>query len=148
MKRVELGQLAVFGVVLIVTAVAGADATFDGQADIQTGSFGYYYGITGGKFPTGTTPNGDNASGGTFRRIWDDPYWGASTGTWTKDDWFPENAGLALTLKNASSTVYDNNGIEDGTQGDYYDAQTQGLPSASTPGLYRGYCMSNIYDHI
>jgi hypothetical protein len=120
----------------------------DGQPDHERDDLGYYYQITGGKFPTGTTPNGDNGSGGTFRFLLDDPAWGSYTlGVWNKDDWFPENAAMALTLKNGSSIVYDNNGIEDGTQGDYYDA-TGIAASADKPGLYRGYSMSNNYDWI
>jgi hypothetical protein len=132
-------------------ALAGnvqAGSLFDGSADNQIDSRGYYYIVTGGQFPTGTIPNGDNASGGTFRFITDDPSWGYSIDTWHKDDWFPQNASFALTLKNAGSIVYNNNGIEDGTYGDYYNATAQGLPSASTPGLYRGYSMSNNWDWI
>lgn len=53
-----------------------------------------------------------------------------------------------MTLKNGSTIVYDNAGIEDGSYGNYYNATAQGLPSASTPGLYRGYSMSNNYDWI
>jgi hypothetical protein len=123
---------------------ASAAITFDQKADNQTDQYGYYYIITGGKFPTGTTPNGDNASGGTFRFLTDDPAWGYPIDIWHKDDWFSDNAGFALTLKNGSSTVYDNNGIEDATYGDYYDAQG----SHGTHGLYRGYSMSNNWDWI
>jgi len=117
-------------------------------ADNQRDDLGYYYMITGGKFPTGSAPNGDNASGGTFRFLVDDPSWGGYTqNTWNKDDWFPENASFAVTLMNGSSIVYDNNGIEDSTYGNYYDA-TGIAESASKPGLYRGYAMSNNYDWI
>jgi hypothetical protein len=63
---------------------------------------------------------------------------------WQKDDWFTDNAGFALTLKNGQSIVYDNNGIEDGTYGDYYDASG----SHGIHGLYRGYSMSNNWDWI
>lgn len=142
-----------FAVAITVAFVAGEAAAgqfmFNGAPDNQTDAFGYYYGITGGKFPTGNMPNGDNASGGTFRRIWDDPYWGvANLNTWRKDDWFPENAGLALTLYNGGSSVYDNNGIDDNSYGNFYNAQAQGTASAATPGLYRTYSMSNNFDHV
>ena len=126
-------------------------APFDGQADYATDALGYYYAITGGKFPTGTTPNGNNGSGGTFRFLMDDAVtWGrdaSQSQVWQKDDWFPENAGLALTLKNGATIVYDNNGIEDGTYGDYYDASNL-VSSNDKPGLYRGYSMSNNFDWI
>lgn len=144
MKRL----ITVCAVTLAVCGGLAHAGIFDGQADNQRGDLGYYYAITGGLFPTGTTPNGDNASGGTFRYITDDPAWGYTTGTWHKDDWFPQNAGIALTLKNGTNTVYNNNGIENGTYGNYYNATAQGLPSASTPGLYRGYSMSNNWDWI
>lgn len=117
---------------------------FNSMGDNQTDVLGYYYIITGGKFPTGTTPNGDNASGGTFRFLVDDPAWGYPIDSWQKDDWFPDNAGFALTLKNDGLIVYDNNGLEDGTYGDYYDASG----SHGTHGLYRGYSMSNNFDWI
>lgn len=134
---------------LAFTGSAQADSTFNGHGENQTDAYGYYYIITGGLFPTGNTPNGDNASGGTFRYITDDSAWGGYTlDVWHKDDWFPQNASFALTLKNGISTVYNNNGIEDGTYGNYYNATAQGLASGSTPGLYRGYSMSNDFDWI
>lgn len=147
-----------FLVVLLVVqcgGLANADV-FNGHSEYEIDSYGYYYAITGGLFPTGNIPNGDNASGGTFRYILDAPEWntwyGPSSaydlGYWHKDDWFPQNASIALTLENGATIVYNNNGIEDGTYGNYYNATAQGLPSASTPGLYRGYSMSNNYDWI
>ena len=129
-------------------------ASFDGNSEYQEDGLGYYYQITGGKFPTGPTPNGDHgstANGGTFRFVTDDPVvWGrpiGQSGLWQKDDWFPQNAGIAVTLKNGASIVYDNNGIEDNTAGTYYDATGEAL-SANKPGLYRAYAMSNNYDWI
>lgn len=76
---------------------------FNGSADNTIGS--YYYAVTGGKFPTGNVPNGDNASGGTFRFLTDEPAWGYPIQQWRKDDWFTENAGLALTLKAGGSIL-------------------------------------------
>ncbi|MCP4248712.1 MAG: hypothetical protein GY778_16835 [bacterium] len=145
------GCIAVLMTIFAITAVNSANADFNGHSENTTDAHGYYYAMTGGKFPTGTTPNGDNASGGTFRFVTDDPVaWGrpiAQSGVWQKDDWFPENAGFAVTLKNGASIVYDNNGIEDNSYGDYYDAT--GLPlSQNKPGLYRGYSMSNNWDWI
>ncbi len=136
--------------VVLSSALSGllyADEVILGP-DNQRDDLGYYYVITGGKFPTGTVPNGDNASGGTFRFLLDDPAWGGyPLGQWNKDDWFPSNASIALTLLNNGNILYDNNGIEDGTYGDHYDA-TGLASSANKPGLYRGYSMSNNYDWI
>lgn len=142
--QIAVLALAVVGLTTVPTFAA---VVFNGGPENEIDALGYYYVITGGKFPTGTTPNGDNASGGTFRYITDDPAWGYPIDVWHKDDWFAENASVAVTLKNGATTVYDNNGIEDGTYGTYYDA-TGLSKSASKPGLYRGYSMSNNYDWI
>ena len=145
-----LTGLAIFA---ISSRTAQAQA-FDGSSEYQEDGLGYYYLITGGKFPTGSPPNGDHSStpnGGTFRFVTDDPVvWGrpiGQSGNWQKDDWFTQNAGIALTLKNGASIVYDNNGIEDNTAGTYYDATGEAL-SSNKPGLYRAYSMSNNYDWI
>jgi hypothetical protein len=128
----------------LATAANGA-VVFNGAGENQTDAHGYYYVISGGKFQPGQTVNGDNASGGTMRYLVDDPAWGPyPLGTWQKDDWFPANAGFALTLKNGASTVYDNNGLENNTYGDYYDASG----STGIAGLVRGYSMSNNFDWI
>lgn len=149
-RLLGLAGLGVTGFLTFAGPVSAANFALNGVGDNQTDVYGYYYAITGGLFPTGSTPNGDNASGGTFRFMTDDPAWGYASAyqQWAKDDWFPQNAGLALTLKNGATTVYDNNGIAAGTYGNYYNAQAQGLPNASTPGLYRGYSMVNNFDFI
>ncbi|MFZ5830187.1 MAG: PEP-CTERM sorting domain-containing protein [Planctomycetota bacterium] len=147
MKRFTVLWAAVIATLFVATARAELVPT---GPDNQRDDLGYYYMITGGKFPTGATPNGDNGSGGTFRFFTDDPSWKTPPypqRQWVKDDWFPQNASFALTLKNAGAVVYDNNGIEDGSYGDYYDA-TGLATSGSKPGLYRGYSMSNNYDWI
>ena len=141
----------VIGSILLLVTVTKA-AEFNGAADNERDDLGYYYVITGGKFPTGNIPNGDNASGGTFRWLSDDPSWGAWSlpiDVWHKDGWFPQNASLALTFKNGGSIVYDNNGLEDGTHDGFYDYSDH-LPEKNwaTPGLYRGYAMSNNWDWI
>lgn len=138
---------------LLALLMAGSNHyPFNGSADNPTDEDGYYYALTGGKFPTGDIPNGDNASGGTFRFILDDSSWGGyPLNVWNKDDWFPENAGLALTLMKGNSIRYDNNGIIDGSHGGFYDYTD--VPETSdwtrhVPGLYRGYVMPNNWDWI
>ncbi len=122
---------------------------FNGYGENQNAG-PFYYVITGnsGKLPASQVRNGDNATGGTMRFVTDDPAWGHPTQQWQKDDWFPQTAGLALTLKNGGSTVYDNNGIDDGSYGNFYNAQAQQTSNANTPGLYRGYSMVNNWDWI
>jgi hypothetical protein len=142
-------ELTTFCVAAVLLLVANnvAQAVMDGQIDNSTDAFGRYYQITGGIFVNDQTYNGDNASGGVFRFIHDgNPHpWGYPDAfqQWRRDDWFPENAGLALTMKNNGAIVYNNNGIEDGTHGGYYDdSQT------SIAGLYMSYAMSNNDDWI
>ncbi len=94
---------AVIGSILLLVTVTKA-AEFNGVADNERDDLGYYYVITGGKFPTGNIPNGDNASGGTLRFINDEPAWGYPINVWNKDDWFPQNASLALTFKNGGQS--------------------------------------------
>ncbi|MDH5748608.1 MAG: PEP-CTERM sorting domain-containing protein [Rhodospirillales bacterium] len=133
-----------------VSPVHAAPFDFNGGADFATDTYGYYYMMTGGLFPTGNTPNGSRTStpnGGTFRFLNDEAAWGHPTNVWRKDGWFPENASFAMTFKNGGATVYDNNGIEAGTYGNYYDA-TGLANSGSKPGLYRGYSMANNWDWI
>lgn len=129
-----------FAAGLAGTATAGP--VFDGTHGKATDEYGYYYVVNGGKFQPGQTRTGDNASGGTMRFITDSPAWGYPIDAWQKDDWFSDNAGFAMTLKSGGSIVWDNNGIEDGSYGDYY---TQG-GSHGDHGLYLGYSMSNVWD--
>ena len=144
-----MSRFRTISIILVLITIFGFGGSssagqFDAAGDNQIDALGYYYIITGGKFPSGNIPNGDNASGGTFRFLVDDPAWGYPIDTWQKDDWFSDNAGFALTLTYEGSIVYDNNGIEDGTYGDYYDA----YGSHGIHGLYRGYSMSNNWDWI
>ena len=139
-----VGATMIFGAILLLAIPAQAFFQFNGQGDNQTDVLGYYYIITGGNSPRGISPMAITAWGAHFRFLIDDPAWGHTLDTWQKDDWFPDNAGFALTLKNSGAIVYDNNGIEDGTYGDYYDASG----SHGTHGLYRGYSMSNNFDWI
>lgn len=82
-------KVKVFSIILCTFLIGIAGTTygvaFDGAADNQRDDLGYYYVMTGGKFPTGNTPNGSGASGGTFRYINDDPAWGYPINVWHKD---------------------------------------------------------------
>jgi hypothetical protein len=130
-------------------------APLNGVSDNGRDDLGWYYTITGGQFPTGNTPNGDNGSGGTFRFLVDNAAdWGrnpSESGVWQKDDWFSDNAGIALTLRNGASIVYDNNGLEPdaATAADptYYNFVTGNYPTGGH-GAHTAYSMSNNYDWI
>jgi hypothetical protein len=150
MKKIgHLWRLSVlFLTIFLFVFPAHACFEFNQHGDNQRHDLGYYYVITGGKFPTGNVPNGDDASGGTFRYLSDDPAMGSPIDTWIKATfWVAENAGLALTLMNGSDVVYDNNGIEDGTGEGFYDYSSAGC-EGDWPGLYRGYSMANNFDFI
>ena len=130
-------------------------APLDGASDYGTDEHGYYYAVSGGQFPTGPTPNGDNGSGGTFRFLVDDAAeWGrnpAESGVWQKDDWFTDTASMALTLRNGGAIVYDNNGLEPdaATPADptYYNVVTGNYPVGGH-GAHTMYSMSNNFDWI
>lgn len=127
---------------------AMAYPALNGQGDYQTDAYGYYYAVSGGLFPTGTTPNGDNASGGTFRFLTDDPAWGQPIDAWRKDDWYPQNASIALTLKNGATSVYDNNGLENGSfPSGYYTYDSTKFPTEGA-GAVTAYSMANNFDWI
>ena len=123
---------------------------FDQQADNQREDLGYYYAITGGKFPNGQTVNGLKTTGGSMAFIFDAPDWqdwgyNYALDVWHKDGWFAETAGIALTMKSLGTTIFDNFNND---TGDFYICPPGGQESGDTPGLYRGYCMSNNYDWI
>ena len=53
-------------------------------------------------------------------------------------------SGLAMTLLNGSTIVYDNNGIETSTYGSFYN-NANGPPNAQKPGLSDLFSMSNYF---
>lgn len=155
MKNVTIA-ISVCVAVAALAGVASAQShpSYNGSTEYSTEYFGLYYAITGSLFPNGQTVNGDNGSGGTLRFTHDDPAAAASYPTgyqgWQKDDWFPENSGLALTMKNQGSIVYDNNEIENGDPygpNDFYNDELN-TNTNSIAGLYMAYCMSNNNDWI
>jgi hypothetical protein len=151
---ISLRLFAFTGIVLGCCALSGA-APFDSAFEYETDEHGYYYAISGGQFPTGNVPNGDNGSGGTFRFVTDDAAgWGrnpAETGLWQKDDWFTDTASMALTLRNGAAIVYDNNGLEPdaATPADptYYNVVTGNYPTGGH-GAHTMYSMSNNFDWV
>jgi hypothetical protein len=139
---------------IVVTALMAETSTsfavMDGQGDNQREDLGYYYVITGGKFPNGQTVTGKKDTGGSMAFLLDDPTWQTwgynyAIDVWHKDGWFSETAGLALTMKNSAGGVVFDNFNNDA--GDFYTTPP-GQASEDTPGLYRGYSMSNNFDWI
>ena len=146
MKRL----ITVCAVASFLSATGVALAGMDGAAEYQTEAHDLYYVITGGRIPSWQPYNGDNggdathAVGGVFRFLTDDPSNGYPVGAWQKDDWFDDNAGLALTMQYNGGIVYSNNGLEQGDPEGFYDDSVWG----NAAGLYMGYSMSNNYDWI
>lgn len=135
-----------------ISIQAGAGQTQDGIT-IPVEPNGFYWVITGGRFPAGQSLNGMSGpqSALAFRSN-DQTTWGTrGFGAWTKDTGagtqFAAVSGVALTLRDANGVVFDNNGIEDGSQVSYYN----NLGAASDndkPGLSVLYSASNYLDAV
>ncbi len=127
--------------ILLLVVPAWAGSSFDGAGEYQTTAQGMYYVITGGQVDTGA------ADGHNIASLTDDPMRFKAMGQWVKEGYNNTSGSIALTLKSGGATVFDNNGIEDCSQGSYYDG-TGVSRSGYVPGLYRAYSMSNNYDQI
>lgn len=123
---------------------AYAYPTFNGHGDYEIDSHGSYYTLSGGLFPTGNSVNGAN---GAIAYLSDDPYWGVGIDAWHADSWYAGNSGMALTLKNGSNIVYDNNGLENNTFPLGFYTYGSSFPSQGQ-GVVTGYSMANNYDFI
>lgn len=112
-------------------------------------ALGYYNAVVGGKPVTGQPVTGV----GTLAWRHND------TAAWTMtgyQNWVTLSsappidstvAGMAVTLKNGSAIVYDNNGIETGTTGTFYDNRGGGADSTK-PGLANLFSMSNYFPGV
>ncbi|NLH41193.1 MAG: hypothetical protein GX448_05080 [Planctomycetes bacterium] len=138
------------GLAGIVCSAGTASAVVNGHAENQIDDHDFYYAITGGRIPAWQPYNGDNGgdathqAGGVFRYLVDDPSWGYPTGVWQKDDWFDDNAGLAMTMRYDGTIVYSNNSLESGDPEGFYNDAVWG----NAAGLYTAYSMSNNYDWV
>ncbi len=113
-----------------------------GQASSQTNISvpvepnGFYWVYTGGKFVNGQTLNGIAGANCAIAYWHNDKDVLGQSGylAWAKEVAFGADgtatSGLALTLRDGDSIVYDNNGIETGSDAGYYDgsAGTAGKP--------------------
>ena len=141
----------VTGTVPVQVTVGGvstqANVTFPYQ------QLGFYYSVLGGKSVSGQTLNG--VSGSTSALAFeqsDQVTWGSvGYNAWTDNtglgSQYSAVPGLALTLYNGSTIVYDNNGIETGGTGTFYNNTGGGADSAK-PGLTDLYSMSNYFPLI
>ncbi len=147
-------MMCVVALYLGLAGDAGAGPAFNGHIDNDTTDYGYYALLTGGKFVNGQTQNSPGKDGVICFTHDEDPHpWGSYPGAfqqWQRDAggiWADETAGVALTMKHQGTTVFDNNGIEDGS----YPTNFYGDPNNPTqtpPGLYCGYSMCNNLDWV
>jgi uncharacterized protein (TIGR03437 family) len=118
---------------------------------------GIYWAITAGKFPNGQMLRSNKGSNGAIAHVHNDPETFTAEGfrQWTKNidrgqfgpvDFSPVS-GLALTLKNGSTVVYDNNGIETGTAGDYYNNK-DGVVDTMKPSMWTYGSMTKNVDSV
>ncbi len=109
---------------------------------------GFYYVYSGGKFPNGQTRNGVPGPNSAIAfRHEDPPVWGEEgflrwTLNTTMQPYHDAASGLALTLMNGDVIVYDNNGIETGEFGNYYDNSSGAESDTAKAGLWEWY--SNV----
>jgi len=102
---------------------------------------GFYWVLGAGKSPNGQTRTAVDGAGSAVLTMHDDrETWGEDGyRRWTAPQGLSNShvatSGLALTLQHGSATVYDNNGIEDGSHGGYYVNSIPGSPDADAAGL-------------
>jgi uncharacterized protein (TIGR03437 family) len=123
----------------VVLRVGNSTSTQD--ISIPAEPNGFYWVIGGGKFPNGQTLNGASGTNGAIAHVHNSTGDGANgLRVWTKNlsqgvD-LSALSGIAVTLKNGTTTVYDNNGIEDGTSGSFYNNQGGSVDDSAKAGSY------------
>jgi hypothetical protein len=137
------------------TPTTGSAASSQATVTIPYRQLGFYYGLLGGKAVTGQTLTGTSGANSAlaFRQS-DAITWGTTIGlnAWTNNtpltgSQYATVTGLAFTLMNGSTVVYDNNGIEGGTAtttGNFYNNLGGGSDTLK-PGLEDLYSMSNYF---
>jgi uncharacterized protein (TIGR03437 family) len=149
--NIQVPFVQITGPVPIIVISNGIVSQFNVSLPYQ--QLGFYWSLLGGQAVSGQTLNG--VSGATSALAFeqsDGVTWG-NTGyqAWTNNTGLGSNysvvSGLALTLFNGTSIVYDNNGIETGKYGTFYN-NLGGGPNSQKPGLTDLYSMSNYFPLI
>jgi hypothetical protein len=139
------------GPVTVLVTVSGVST--QANVTIPYRQLGFYYSLLGGKAVSGQTLNGVGGSTSALAFRQTDPVtWGnIGLNAWTNNtglgSQYAPVSGMAITLKNGSAIVYDNNGIEDGSGGSFYSNAGGGADNQK-PGLSDLYSMSNYYPLI
>ncbi len=114
---------------------------------------GLYHSLLGGTAVPGETLNGVGGAASALAYQQSDVTTWGNTGlnAWTNNTGlgtgYSAVSGLAMTLLNGNTIVYDNNGIETNTYGSFYD-NANGPPNAQKPGLSVLFSMSNYFPLI
>ncbi|MDQ6760046.1 MAG: hypothetical protein M3Z32_09305 [Acidobacteriota bacterium] len=139
--------LVITGPLDIQVSVAGL--TTQAAVSLPYRQLGFYKAVLGGKPVAGQALSG--AATLAFRQS-DQIAWGtAGLNAWVHPAQAPPLdstvVGEAITLRNGGSTVYDNNGIEDGSGATFY-ANAGGGPDSQKPGLANLQSQSNYFPLI
>jgi uncharacterized protein (TIGR03437 family) len=134
----------------LIVQVATGTTTAQTSITIPFRQMGFYYSLLGGQPVSGQTLN---AVAGTTSALAlqqnDQLSWGTSGfQAWTNatglGSSYSISPGLAITLYNGKTVVYDNNGLDTGTYGTFYN-NTGGPSDSLKPGLTDLYSMSNYF---
>jgi uncharacterized protein (TIGR03437 family) len=132
--------------------VSAGGATTQTAVTVPYQQLGFYYTLLGGNPVTGQSITGKSA---VALRQSDQVTWGPTgynawanlTSLTNLPSTFSTVPGLAVTLKNGTSIVYDNNGIESNSAGTFYN-NTGGGADSQKPGLTEIYSMSNYFPSV
>ena len=134
----------------VTIQVTAGNVSSQAKVTFSYRQLGFYHALLGGQAVPGETLNG--VSGATSALAYqqsDVTTWG-NTGlnAWTNDTGLGTEysvvSGLAMTLLNGKTIVYDNNGIETNTYGSFY-SNANGPSDAQKPGLSELFSMSNYF---
>jgi uncharacterized protein (TIGR03437 family) len=146
--NVQMPFIVVSGPLNVAVTVGGA--TTQTNVTLPYQQLGFYWSMLGGKQVTGQalTAVGGANSAVAFRQS-DKTTWGnAGFNAWTNNtglgSQYSTATGVALTMRNGTTVVYDNNGIETNSTGNFYNNTGGGLNSQK-PGLSDMYSMSNYF---
>jgi uncharacterized protein (TIGR03437 family) len=146
--NVQMPFVVITGAVPVQVTVGGV--TTQASVTVPYRQMGFYQSLLGGKAVSGQTLNGvGGATSALAFRQSDATTWGTTgLNAWNNNTGLGSDystaTGLAVTLKNGATVVYDNNGIETGTTGNFYN-NAGGGPDAKKPGLSDLYSMSNYF---
>jgi hypothetical protein len=148
----QVNVQAPFAVITGPVTVRITEGNISSQANVTLPyrQLGFYHSLLGGQATPGETLNG--VSGATSALAYqqsDVATWGdTGLNAWTDNTGlgspFSVVSGLAMTLLNGATIVYDNNGIETGGAGGFYD-NANGPADSQKPGLSEMFSMSNYF---